>query len=80
MGMGLRFRYRLDPQGRNLVVAHPGETTNDLVRDMVDVLTSFCGRLHGRRGARNRALRAITCAKRPPGAGSGPAGSGDQDG
>jgi putative resolvase len=27
------------------------------------VLTSFCARLYGRRGARNRALRAITTAK-----------------
>jgi putative resolvase len=34
---------------------------------MVEVLTSFCARLYGRRGARNRALRAVTCAKKPPG-------------
>jgi putative resolvase len=44
---------------------------------MIEVLTGFCARLHGRRGARNRALRAVTCAKQPPGA--GPAGS-DQEG
>jgi putative resolvase len=37
------------------------------VRDMIEVLTSFCARLYGRRGARNRALRAVTCAKQPPG-------------
>jgi putative resolvase len=37
-------------QGRRVVVADPGETTDDLVRDMVDVLTSFCARLYGRRG------------------------------
>src|SRR5215218_395482 len=35
--------------------------------DMIEVLTSFCARLYGRRGARNRALRAVTCAKQPPG-------------
>jgi putative resolvase len=34
---------------------------------MIDVLTSFCARLYGRRGARNRALRAVTCARKPPG-------------
>jgi putative resolvase len=45
---------------------------------MIEVLSSFCARLHGRRGARNRALRAVTCAKQTPGAGS--AGSGGQDG
>jgi putative resolvase len=47
-----------------LLVANPIETTDDLVRDMVEVLTSFCARLYGRRGARNRALRALTAAKR----------------
>src|ERR671936_1306914 len=53
----------LAAQGRRVVVADPGETTDDLVRDMVDVLTSFCARLYGRRGARNRALRAVTATK-----------------
>jgi putative resolvase len=56
----------LSAQGRRLVVVDPGETSDDLVRDMVEVLTSFCARLYGRRGARNRALRAMTCAKKPP--------------
>jgi putative resolvase len=46
------------------VVADNGETTDDLVRDMIEVLTSFCARLDGRRGARNRALRALTAASR----------------
>jgi putative resolvase len=46
------------------VVADDGETTDDLVRDMIEVLTSFCARLDGRRGARNRALRALTAARR----------------
>ena len=50
--------------GRRIVVAEDGETTDDLVRDVVEVLTSFCARLYGRRGARNRALRALTAAGR----------------
>jgi putative resolvase len=33
------------------------------VRDMVEVLTSFCARLYGRRSARNRALKAVGCAQ-----------------
>ncbi len=49
-----------------MVVADPGETTDDLVRDMVDVLTAFCARLYGRRSARNRALRALTATKAVP--------------
>jgi putative resolvase len=57
----------LSAQGRGLVVVDPGETSDDLLRDMIEVLTSFCARLYGRRGARNRALRAVTCAKKPPG-------------
>jgi predicted site-specific integrase-resolvase len=73
-GMRLRFSYRLGPQRRKLV-ADPGETTDDPVQEMIDVLTSFRARLHSRRGAYN--LRAVTCAKRAPGA--GPAGGGDLD-
>ena len=54
----------LAAQGRAVVVADPGETTDDLVRDMIEVLTLMCARLYGRRGARNRAMRAITATKR----------------
>lgn len=57
----------LAAQGRRVVVADPGETTDDLVRDMIEVLTSMCARLYGRRGARNRAMRAVTAAKHGPG-------------
>lgn len=53
----------LSAQGRRVVVADPGETTDDLVRDMIEVLTSLCAWLYGRRGARNRALRAVTATK-----------------
>ena len=54
----------LAAQGRRVLVAGPGETADDLVRDMIEVLTSMCARLYGRRGARNRALRAVTAAKK----------------
>lgn len=59
----------LSAQGRRIVVADPGETTDDLVCDMIEVLTGMCARLYGRRGARNRAMRAVTEAKREPWAG-----------
>lgn len=59
----------LSAQGRRIVVADPGETTDDLVCDMIEVLTGMCARLYGRRGARNRAMRAVTEAKREPRAG-----------
>ncbi len=54
----------LAAHGRRLVVLDEGEVDDDLVRDMVDVLTSFCARLYGRRSARNRALKAVGCAQR----------------
>lgn len=57
----------LGAHGRRIVVADPGETTDDLVRDMIEVLTSMCARLYGRRGARNRAMRAVTATRREPG-------------
>ena len=53
----------LSAQGRKVIVADQGETTDDLVRDMIEVLTSMCARLYGRRGARNRAMRAVTATK-----------------
>ena len=48
----------LSAQGRRIVV-----TDDDLVRDMVEVLTSMRARRYGRRGARNRVLRAVTAIK-----------------
>ena len=48
--------------GRRLVVLDEGEAEDDLVRDMVEVLTSFCARLYGRRGAKNRARKALEAA------------------
>lgn len=49
----------LRAQGRRLVIAEMTEVESDLVQDMLDLLTSFCARLYGRRSARNRAKRAI---------------------
>jgi putative resolvase len=57
----------LGAHGRRIVVADSGETIDDLVRDMIDVLTSMCAGLYGRRGARNRAMRAVTATKAEPG-------------
>lgn len=51
----------LAAQGRQLIVVDPGELKDDLVQDMIEVLTSFCARLYGRRSAKNRAKKAIEC-------------------
>jgi putative resolvase len=61
----------LSAHGRRLAVLDEGEVTDDLVRDVIEVLTLFCARLYGRRSARNRALKAVgahsgTLGRRPP--------------
>jgi putative resolvase len=53
----------LSAHGRKVIVTDRGETADDLVRDMIEVLTSMCARLYGRRGARNRAMRAVTATR-----------------
>lgn len=54
----------LAAHGRRLVVLDDRKVDDDLVRDMVEVLTWFCAHLYGRRSARNRALKAVGCAQR----------------
>uniref|UniRef100_A0A6M3X8G3 Putative resolvase domain containing protein n=2 Tax=viral metagenome TaxID=1070528 RepID=A0A6M3X8G3_9ZZZZ len=52
----------MSASGRRLIVLDSGELKDDLVQDMIDVLTSFCARLYGRRAAKNRAKRAMEAA------------------
>ncbi|MDQ8705267.1 IS607 family transposase [Streptomyces sp. LHD-70] len=52
----------LSASGRRLVVLDDGDVEDDLVRDMMEVLTSFCARLYGRRSAKNRAKKALEAA------------------
>jgi putative resolvase len=53
----------LESQSRRVIVADMNELSDDLVRDMSEVLTSFCARLYGKRSARNKALKAIEAMK-----------------
>jgi putative resolvase len=52
----------MSASGRKVVVVDQTEMKDDLVQDMVDVLTSFCARLYGRRAAKNRAAKALAAA------------------
>ncbi len=61
----------LSAQARRIIVADQGEAVDDLVGDMIEVLTSMCVRLYGRRGARDRAMRAVRAAKQAEVVGSG---------
>ena len=49
----------LSASGRRIIVVDETEMKDDLVQDMIDVLTSFCARLYGRRSAKNRAKKAL---------------------
>ena len=50
--------------GRRIVIVDRSEMKDDLVQDMIDVLTSFCARLYGRRSAKNKVKKAIEAIKK----------------
>lgn len=58
MNMGL-VESALKAQGRRIIVVDDTGLDDDLVRDMTEVLTSFCARLYGRRAAKRRAEKAL---------------------
>src|ERR1700747_3267050 len=49
----------LTAQERKLLVMESSEVNDDLVQDMIEVLTSFCARLYGRRSPRHKAKKAL---------------------
>jgi len=49
----------LAAQGRSILVVDSAEVKDDLIRDMTEVLTSFCARLYGKRSAKHKAEKAI---------------------
>jgi putative resolvase len=49
--------------GRTIVVIDESEVVDDLVRDMVEVPTSFGARLYGRRSAARKAKAAMAAAE-----------------
>ena len=52
----------LKAHGREVVFAEAGDQKLDLVQDFIDVVTSMCARIYGRRAAKNRAERALKAA------------------
>ena len=48
--------------GRSIVVSCEEERRDDLVQDFVDLATSMCAKIYGKRSAANRAKRAVEAA------------------
>lgn len=55
----------LAAQGRRLIVIEPDEVTDDIVRDLHEVIISMCARLYGKRSAKNRAQKALDAINDP---------------
>lgn len=53
----------LRAHGRELLIVDAGEQKLDLVQDFIDVVTSMCARIYGKRAAKNRAHRALEASK-----------------
>lgn len=49
----------LSANDRSIIVMNATEQEMDLVQDFVDVITSMCARIYGKRSAKNRVQRAL---------------------
>ena len=56
----------LAAQGRKIVVMESEEITDDIVRDLHEVIVSMCARLYGKRSAKNRAQKALEAIHKEP--------------
>ena len=54
----------LKAQGREIVIVEAGEQKLDIVQDFIDVVTSMCARIYGKRASKNRAKRALEAAEK----------------
>lgn len=53
----------LKAQNRKVIVIEQNEMTDDIVRDLHEVIVSMCARLYGKRSAKNRAQKALDALK-----------------
>jgi len=52
----------LKASGRQLIVVEQADYKDDLVQDFVDLATSMCAKIYGKRSAKNRAKRMLEVA------------------
>ena len=53
----------LKSQGRKIIVINDTEEKMDLVQDFIDVVTSLCSRIYGKRSAKNKADKMVSLIK-----------------
>jgi putative resolvase len=58
------IRAAMRAANRELHVINATEQKNELVQDFIDVITSMCARIYGKRSAKNKAKRAIEACSR----------------
>lgn len=63
MDVGL-IESALEASGRRLIVVDDTERDDDLLRDMTEVLISFCARLYDHKSAKRRAQQALEALSR----------------
>jgi predicted site-specific integrase-resolvase len=56
----------LAAQGRKVVAMEAEEMTDDVVRDLHEVIVSMCARLYGKRSAKHRAQKALDAMHEAP--------------
>jgi predicted site-specific integrase-resolvase len=56
----------LAAQGRKVLVIEAEEITDDMVRDLHEVIVSMCARIYGKRSAKNRAQKALNAIHEIP--------------
>jgi putative resolvase len=57
------IRHLLETQGRHLEVLFPSDTENELVDDLVAVITSMAARIYGQRTSKRKAERIRACVE-----------------
>lgn len=57
----------LTSHGRSIIVADETEETADIWADFIDLVTSMCARIYGKRSARNRARKAVEAVREAEG-------------
>lgn len=56
----------LAAQGRKIIIMQSDEVSDDIVRDLHEVIVSMCTRLYGKRSAKNRAKKALEAIHEAP--------------